>query len=40
MEIRQQSDLHLNFVVVHPAHGLRLAVQKKAFVGGSGCDLL
>jgi len=40
MEIRQQSDLHQDFLVVNPAHGLRFAVQKKAFVGGSGCDLL
>jgi len=35
-----QIKFHRDFVVVHPVHGLRFAVQKKAFVGRNGDDLL
>jgi len=39
-ELHDQIKFHRNFVMVHPVHGLRFAVQRKAFVGGSGCDPL
>ncbi|HTZ19311.1 MAG TPA: hypothetical protein VMC06_00385 [Opitutaceae bacterium] len=39
-ELRLQINLHRDIVRVHPVHGLRFAVQRKAFVDGSGCDPL
>jgi hypothetical protein len=39
-ELQFQINFHRNFVMVHPAHGLRFAVQKKARGDGSACDPL